>query len=469
MRIDLGKRYKSISNLSTDELPNFAVLIGRNGAGKTQLLEALEQGSAVISGISNGEIERYDLDSFRPPNGRPADRQSSQFARDTSDAYMLSQSGRHPLIKTAAFIFDKYASGIEGESGAEAREGFGRNLRVGIQHLPEFSIFSADRSSPYKKELYEQVLAPLNQSQNRRSSNHSRNSFNGNGAALLTAAMKLAGKLPHELTYEDILRASHVEGDTIANSISAVFTTYKLQQYLSAHDRFESENGSLAEFIADHRAKNPPPWDTLREILSEMRTTTGEDGLFDFDFSDPDNIELSMRTFQNFSFSAVMTNRTTNTQYDLESLSSGEKILMTLCLLSFNQYLGRRRPKLLLLDEIDALLHPSMVRALVRTLKALFVSQDTKVFMTSHSPMTVATLDEADLFRVARTGGHVVVANTTKSEGINELSEGLANVDEGLRVAAYDKAKVTIPHRGKQHQAPQEMGTTAFSRGGSRF
>ena len=90
-----------------------------------------------------------------------------------------------------------------------------------------------------------------------------------------------------------------------------------------------------------------------------------------------------------------MTNRSTGAQYDLDSLSSGEMVLMTLCLVSFNQYLGRRRPKLLLLDELDALLHPSMVAALVRTLKTLFVTRGTKVLMTSHSPMTVAALDES--------------------------------------------------------------------------
>ena len=94
------------------------------------------------------------------------------------------------------------------------------------------------------------------------------------------------------------------------------------------------------------------------------------------------------------------------------------------------------------------LLHPSMVAALASTLKTLFVSQGTKVLMTSHSPMTVAALHEADIFRVVRAGGHVEVSRTTKSEAISELSEGLATVDVGLRIAAYDEAKVTILTEG---------------------
>ena len=234
----------------------------------------------------------------------------------------------------------------------------------------------------------------------------------------------------------------------MSNSISEVFAAYKVDQFISAHKRIEKEHVRFDELITEYQTENPPPWETLRAILSDMRDAAGDEGLFNFDFSDPDDFDLRVENYERFSFTAVMTNRTTGAQYDLESLSSGEKILMALCLVSFNQFLGRRRPKLLLLDELDAMLHPSMVAALVRTLKILFVSQGTKVLMTSHSAMTVAALDEADIFRVVRTGGHVQVSRTTKSEAINELSEGLATVDVGLRIAAHDEAKVTILTEG---------------------
>ena len=89
-----------------------------------------------------------------------------------------------------------------------------------------------------------------------------------------------------------------------------------------------------------------------------------------------------------------------------------------------------------------------MVAALVNTLKTLFLPKGTKVLITSHSAMTVAALDEADIFRVVRTGRDVKISRTTKSEAISELSEGLATVDVGLRIAAYDEAKVTILTEG---------------------
>ena len=79
MRIELGQPYKSITTLTTEELPEFAILIGRNGAGKTQLLEALMQGVAVVPDVGVDEIELYNMVSFRPPQRRCGKSQRQPF------------------------------------------------------------------------------------------------------------------------------------------------------------------------------------------------------------------------------------------------------------------------------------------------------------------------------------------------------------------------------------------------------
>ena len=136
MKIELKQPYKSISTLTTEELPDFAILIGRNGVGKTQLLGALKEGQAVIPAIGVGEMELYDMDSFRPPNTNEADRNTSQFARDTANAYLMSSPGEQPLIETAAAIFDEFARDIECNSGVQARNDFESNLRDEVRHSP---------------------------------------------------------------------------------------------------------------------------------------------------------------------------------------------------------------------------------------------------------------------------------------------------------------------------------------------
>ena len=197
---------------------------------------------------------------------------------------------------------------------------------------------------------------------------------------------------------------------------------------------------NFRDLVAEYRAKYPPPWETLRAILSEMRDAAGDDGLFDFDFSDPGDHPLTMGSYEQYSFKAEMTNRTSGAEYELDSLSLGRKGSHGALSHVFNHSLGRRRPRLLLLDELDAVLHPSMVAALVATLQSLFVDHGTKVLMTSHSAITVALLDDNDVFRVVRSNGHVSVSRATKSEAIGELSEGLATVDAGLLIAVSDAA-----------------------------
>ena len=281
MKIELRQQYKSIATLETEDLPDFAVLIGRNGAGKTQILSALNEGVATIRGIGRDEIELHNLNSFHPPNTSRADRNSYQFALNTADTYLLSQSGRPAPIETAAAIFNGAVSDFEHNSGAQSCEDFARSLRAEIQGTSDFAVFRGNnKDSPYKAALYDQVLAPLNRGRGGRSSDQPRNSFNGNSAALLSTAMKLAGKLPHELTRTDIMRAVLCEGDTLSNSISEAFAAYKIDQSTWAYERFDNETEpvSRVELINEYQTENPPPWGHCAEYCPRcgtQRETTG--------------------------------------------------------------------------------------------------------------------------------------------------------------------------------------------------
>ena len=172
---------------------------------------------AEFPGIGVDETELYDMVSFQPPNTDAANRNANLLARSTVDAYLLGSHGGHSLIKSAAEIFDQFAGELEHWGGIEEREKFTRDLRDEIRQLPDFAIFPARRpASPYKNALRERVVDPLDSEDTKRQGNRSskqpNKNFDGNPAALLSAAMKLADKLPHELTYDDIMRASHYEG-----------------------------------------------------------------------------------------------------------------------------------------------------------------------------------------------------------------------------------------------------------------
>lgn len=58
-----------------------------------------------------------------------------------------------------------------------------------------------------------------------------------------------------------------------------------------------------------------------------------------------------------------------------------------------------RIPKLILLDEVDRSLHPSMIKNLLYLIKNVFVNKyKIKVIMTTHSPTTIALADEKSIF-----------------------------------------------------------------------
>jgi len=451
MKIELTQHHKSIQGIETPDLPDFAVLIGRNGAGKTQLLTALKEGDAQIAGVQPHDIDLFDMSSFQAANSGVGTRGSDSFAKSTADTFLTATPDGPSPAQTAKGIFDQFTD----EFGADESQEIVANVREGVRQLPDFALFPkslSDDGTTYVRSIHRQVIAPLmppvDNRRGRQQQTPSPTSCNGSPAILISLAMKLTGKLPHELDRDDIMLAGRYEGSIISNAVSEIFASYKIEQFIWAHRQVEIESVLYPTLLDRYRQGHPPPWDTLREVLSAMRVAAGDDGLFDFEFSDPDGFALHMGNYEQFRFQTQMTNRTSGAQYNLDSLSSGEKVLMALCISSFNQQLGRRRPQLLLLDELDAVLHPSMVTALVTTLRTLFVARGTRVLMTSHSPMTVAALSEKDIFRVVRKGGNVRIEPTTKTDAIDELSEGIATVDMGLRIAACEQAQVTILTEG---------------------
>ena len=453
MTIELNKPFMSIESLQMEcDLPDFAVLMGRNGVGKTQLLDALVEGTASIKGIPRAAVEKYDMNTFAPQRMGGASWGSSRFAASTATTYLENPGTGPSPVQRAAEIYQAATEAIRRDEGEDSLRNFESRVLRWIERNRDFTALRGVRSTHlparYTQQIAEEIIDPLSSDVDK--SRQRKPGFHNNGGALVSLAMKLARKLPHDLTREDILRAWHYEGDILDGKLSQIFVAHLVDQFLWAHRRIESspEGTAYDRLMSEYEAQNPPPWDVLRKAFDQIREDAGNDGLFDFDFSDPGGTRLNMANYQQYSFQTEMTNRQTGDSYGVNTLSSGEQVLMSLCLMSFNERLGRRRPKLLLLDELDAVLHPSMIRALCTVLKRLYVGRGTKVMMTTHSPVTVTVLDEGETFRMTRQGRNVRIAPTTKSQAVHELSEGICTVDVGLRIAAFDGAKITILSEG---------------------
>jgi len=453
MKLQLKTPHMSIKALNATELPEFAVLIGRNGVGKTQLFEAIAGGHVAVDGIAKTEIERYDIDSFRPRALDMGSWSGSSFAQRAAEAYFL---GRHgvPPSEVALDIYRGIVGQFHLHEDSLERSRFDEHLLHVIDEIPEFARFAAQRPpaayqpavAAYVQQIVERVVNPLhNQGSNK--PQQPRHSFENDTAVLITMAMKLARKLPHDIEHRDVLRAAHYEGETISNDLNRTFVRYKVEQFAWAHARSERGDGEVSALIDRYRRENEAPWDVLRSILESIRAQVGDPELFNFTFTDPEDDRLTFADHTQYFFETELTNRSTGDRYSLWTLSSGERILMSLCLMSLNQALGRRRPRLLLLDELDATLHPSMVSTLVSRLKELFVAHGTKVVMASHSATTSAIVADDELFRIARKGGEVRIRPLQKYAAVHELSDGLVTLDTGLLLAASN-APVTVITEG---------------------
>ena len=457
MQIELRHPYLSIKEMSGFNLPKFAVLIGRNGVGKTQLLDAIANGQIVVLGVPKSEIEKYDINTFKTNDSSQIHWGHCTFGDETVERYFLKESQSRPShAETAKKIFSDTLRTFQIEEGSDSYLQFEEQLRSHVRNIPDFTSFTAVRGNgplpQYSKNISDQVIQPLmaKQRESTPSRSEKRHTCGNNPAILLSLAMKLSGKLPHELCHDDVLRAVNYEGNTLQNQLSQAFTRYKVEQFNWALRQGQIGRGIIKDLMSEYRRNVEPPWTLLRENLDRMRKASDDPNLFNFEYSDPEADEIRFTQIAGYTFTSKFTNRATGESYSLKNLSSGEKILMSLFMASFNKTMGRRQPRLVLLDELDAVLHPSMISALIGGLKELFVNNGTQVILATHSVTTVSLLEEKEIFRVARRGRKVDVQPVLKSEAITELSEGLATIDTGLRIAvSAGVAPITILTEGK--------------------
>ncbi len=455
MHVKLNQPIPSIKEMDGFDLPDFAVLIGRNGVGKTQLLQAIARGRATVSGLSRSNIEIYDIDTFRPNEGGNGGWGHSSFFLNTVEAYLSAKSGPPP-VEDARRIFNETLQSWGLNDDANKRLNFKRavhNVILGGGDFGAFGNIEGDEAvTAYFKSIGEEVINKIQPANRGSGTTQHLDSFNNDPVSLIYQAMRLSHKLPHEVTREDILRASHFEGKTIGNQLSEIFGRYKVEQFVWAHT--ESGKGgkdekTVSSLMREYRNAHRPPWEILRETLDQMREASDDPELFNFEFSDPENEELSFGNHHQYSFSTQFTNRTTGDSYPVTELSSGEKIMVCLCLSVFNREIGQCQPGLILLDELDAVLHPSMISALIAGLKNQFVNKGTRVIMATHSVTTVSLLDEGEIFRMSRSGSRVDVRKVTKADAVDDLSEGLATIDAGLKIVTSDSAApITILTEG---------------------
>jgi len=346
--------YKSIRNITWDNIPNFAVITGTNGSGKTQLLELIH--NSLVSGQS--PFSSFEVEGL-----------------DCSFDQIVYLKGDWGVTNIQAVDI----SGIQSSHRGIHMNAFSQYDRPNIQKNTSY------KETPQQQQEYDQFTKSLGKS------------------------------LRYHVTYEEFERK--YPKDTIDvrlpinRQINNIFFNYRVAQIESFGNGLNA-----SEFLIKFGS---PPWEVLREIIKVS-------GL-PFEINDPSKTGLWD------AFELRLTHKVTRSIIPFVDLSSGEKILLSIIFYLYRSQEKGIFPKLLLMDEPDAHLHPSMTQQFLNVVKDILVGKfGIRVIMTTHSPSTVVLAPENSIFEMSITEPRIK-PTLSKNHAIALLTSGLVFVGKGSK------------------------------------
>lgn len=378
MIIQSHTAYKSIGPIRPLTLPDFVVLSGVNGSGKTHLLQGIanKQIAIMIEDGILGHIKFLDHDGLKP--------------NDTGSAYGISHVSSAQQMYNAFYDYQERL----------------KNERGDLTHEEQYRALEPSWSK---------------------------------------IALR-AGKTIDELNEGDFYKYYPLDYKLPGNGIfhqrfSELFRQYYDRKEDNEYHQFATERKGIASYpyLTDEEfidVYGEPPWILVNRIIEEAQL--------------PYYLTVPEKIHRETSFEAKLVNKLNEAEINFSDLSSGEKVIMSLALALYNAKYDFEFPKLLLMDEPDAHLHPSMTQQFLDVIQNVFVADKAiKVIMTTHSPSTVALAPEEAIFIMNRATPRISkatkdVALRTLTSGVPTLSVNYENrrqvfVESKHDIAFYEK------------------------------
>lgn len=367
-------RYKSIDYIDNIDLPDFVVITGLNGSGKSQLLEAINQLNAGV---------QVFCDSRELSNKKHVTH--ADLVPNNSGAVDASH-----LRSSAHNIYSKY------------------------QQYKNKKLQNNDTK-------LESVLKDQKQ------------------IKLVDFISKEACKNIDELNADDFYRYYPIDDGLIVNDVfqhnfAILFKRYHTRYEDNLFDEFKCEKFGEGDFLSQEEFEKkygPPPWALVNRVLDEAHV--------DYRLTTPHS------THRDASFELHLVNKHTESKINFSDLSSGEKVLVSMALSLYNLNMQVDFPDILLMDEPDAPLHPSMAKHFIDVVRKVFVDEKgVKVVMTTHSPSTVALCPEESIYVMNKVGPRL--EKTTKDKALSLLTSGVPS----LSVSYENRRQVFVESKHDQ-------------------
>ncbi len=380
MHLHFKSQRGPIRSLISPDLPKFSLIIGPNGSGKTHLLQAIKGGNISCEGVAYSKSLLYDAQTFRFEEAESAIAANSVevWHRGVADKFSRILASRERALKKLA------AAGIE-ESAALELTFSTRNYSEGVEIGNLLSEFDREFNMDDQLQL-------------------------------------IAGRLNKRvlaLTEED-LRFFPQPGqkeDPLKVAIAEKFSVWRDELDLVRYQRFSQEAyGTPYKLISDeeffaHRGQ--APWQVFNEFCASAE--------FPYTISAP-------HPERGAPYKPRLIRKRDGKEVLFSHLSSGEQTLLQLIMCSYARSLGDESGPLglLLLDEVDGNLHPSLTKKFVDVLENVLVRDfGAAVIATTHSPSTVAFAPEESVFTLTEYDDGHRIEKVSKDRALKVLTSGV--------------------------------------------
>jgi predicted ATPase len=411
MKLEFRKEYKSIKNFKPVNLESFTIFTGFNGSGKSHLLESIKNGYCSIDNIPASNIVLFDYKSFYLENEQLFD--NEQINREKINAW-------HMVSKIDAAVYRPSFIQFKQQLG---NENYQRIVEIG-NGKSFFNIKQEDFNDENLYSLYvrykQNLIGFFNSPQIKKLPE------TPSVRSLVLRIKQTIDELTEDEFY-DLYTPVALKNDFLPSQIGKMFLDYwyKFQmfeyRYIKSTKTYDLDK-LRSEFEIN---QGPKPWVLIQDILSKFRS-------FQYSINNPEHISIEPGRFQ--SFSLKLNHKITNVEVTFDSLSSGEKIMFSLVVSIYKSVGDSVFPAVLLLDEIDASLHPSQIQNLLNVVNETFVAQNqVKVIIATHSPTTIALADEKNVF-IVNNQSEFLIEKQSRKEALKILSEGFITLEEGLQI-----------------------------------
>lgn len=412
MRVVFNRVHKSIADFEPLDLPNFTVLTGVNGAGKSHFLEAIESNAISVEGVEPNcperlrLIRRFDWNSLVP--------------QDTG-SFSAANLGNEQ-IQCWNEIFQQQAVAIGELNRRLTQFGSDKFAYAGVADLRDrIALDFASVHMPVDQIAQEvQTIERLIKD----SEASAREAFvrndpvnRGRLVTFLDSQMPCFGILTiQQDEFYQFYPKKWLPVDLFQQSFARLFTSYQRNWAQNKLKQSAQADGEVVDALSEKEFRESfgdPPWEFLNEIFKVAE--------LDFEINAP-------HKWDDRPYEPLLTDTKRGTRVRFNDLSSGERVLMSFALCLYHaedQATAAEFPRVLLLDEVDAPLHPSMTRSLLRTIqKTLVGKHGVFVILTTHSPSTVALAPNSSVYVMQKHGANRIAA-TSKDLALGILTAGV--------------------------------------------